>query len=162
MIPDNPIHEATHFSLRIFRLYHENMIMILHKYVIKISITILAVLCSCAMISWAQGDGRPYDTPVGVVRDGTSNIWVVDEALDAVIQVVPVAGDRSIVSDRDMGSGIPFSRPVSSALYSASQTDVVDRNLDAILSGALALMVDGVDTISALKMTLNMTDPMAA
>jgi hypothetical protein len=63
------------------------------------------------------------------------NLFVVDENLDAVVQVDSVSGNRSIVSDNNMGgSGILFSRPVGITLQNGSEAFVVDRNLDAVLS----------------------------
>jgi hypothetical protein len=62
------------------------------------------------------------------------NLFVVDEALRAVLRVDPTSGDRSIVSDDDVGSGVPLDRPVAIALHTGNTLVVVDQILDAVLS----------------------------
>jgi len=89
----------------------------------------------CAGTTWAQGEGPAFNMPAGLVSDGGLNLFVVDEGLDAVVQVDPTSGNRSIVSDNNMGSnGVLFSRPVGIALQNGSEAFIVDRNLDAVLS----------------------------
>lgn len=101
----------------------------------NISITVLAALLMWAGTTWAQGTGPAFNSPAGIASDGGFNLLIVDEGLDAVVQVNPVSGDRSVISDNNMGSsGVPFSGPVGIALQNASEAFIVDRNLDAVLS----------------------------
>jgi len=63
--------------------------MTLHKCVMNTSITILAALLMCAGTTWAQGEGPAFNSPAGIVSDGGFNLLIVDEGLDAVVQVEP-------------------------------------------------------------------------
>jgi hypothetical protein len=99
----------------------------------NLSLTVFALLLMCAGTTWAQGEGPGFGDPVGIASDAGFNLFVVDTAPAAVLRVDPFSGDRSIVADDDVGSGVPLSRPVAIALHTGNQLVIVDQFLDAVL-----------------------------
>jgi hypothetical protein len=81
----------------------------------------------------AQGSGPDLRNPVAVVAEPFGTLAAIDQNLNAVFRVLLTAGDRSIVSDQDMGMGPNLSRPSDIAREANGTFVVVDENLNAVL-----------------------------
>lgn len=76
------------------------------------------------------GNGPPFDTIAGVVRDlPSARLLVLDESLDALFEVNTTNGDRAILSDDSRGSGPILDGPRSIALDAGRDRAFVTNNL---------------------------------
>jgi hypothetical protein len=89
------------------------------------------------------GSGPAFLTPLGVTVSALGDVFVVDEALDAVVGVDPITGARQIVSgcpEGDdpcpvplVGSGTAFLRPISIASEAPGSLVVTDVEFGAVV-----------------------------
>ena len=93
------------------------------------------------------GGGPTFINPLGIAVQATGSLVVVDSALEAVMRVDPVRGDRIIVSDATTGRGPTFVEPEAIAVEADGQLVVVDSSSRAVVrvdpvSGSRAIVSD--------------------
>ena len=111
MIRTNYYNGSIHFHIATSHLRYESLLVTPYKYVMKVSITVLAVLLLCAGTPWAQGEGPGFLLPVDIARDGGLPLFIVDDDRDAVMQADSASDNRMIVSDNTMGRCSAWSYP---------------------------------------------------
>jgi len=86
------------------------------------------------------GKGPAYDGITDVVFEPSAGtLYVVDDALEALLEVAVDTGDRSTVSGNGVGSGPAFDTPEGVAVDVANdRAFVVDRSLDAVFEVTLS------------------------
>ncbi len=79
------------------------------------------------------GSGPGFQAPTGIAVEASGDLVVTDNALDAVLRVDPVTGDRTIVSDAGTGAGPAFGFPRAIAVEASGDLVVTDPALDAVV-----------------------------
>jgi len=84
-----------------------------------------------------RGSGPCFETVWDIAVEDDGSLMVVDSglhALNAVLRVDPVSGDRSIVSGGGTGSGTPFGQgPIAIAVEAGGSLVVLDQDLEAVV-----------------------------
>jgi hypothetical protein len=100
------------------------------------SVVLILALASIACIgadSESIGSGPEFEAPYGIAVEAGGSLVMVDAALEAVVRVDPVSGDRTILSDASIGSGPGFITPVGIAVEADGSLVVVDAALEAVV-----------------------------
>ena len=84
------------------------------------------------MPTWAMAQALVAPSGIAVV-EADGSLVVVDNGLDAVVRVDPASGDRTIISDADMGDGPGFVAPRGIAVQADGSLVVVDSGLRAVV-----------------------------
>lgn len=96
------------------------------------------VLAMSAVMTGGGASAALLEEAEGIAAAGDGTLLVVDAGARAVVQVDPVTGETSIVSDDGTGGGPPLRSPVAIALESGGSALVADTGLVAILRVDLA------------------------
>lgn len=79
------------------------------------------------------GSGPEFVVPTAIAALSDGSLIIGDSGLGAIMQVDPISGNRTIVSEARFGSGPPFLSPWRIAIEPDGSLIVIDDGLDAII-----------------------------